>query len=375
MSVETEHRTNRIDRFLKLMQDRGASDLHLSAGRPPMLRLSGRIEPIRYRVLDDRDFENLMRPVTPPELWSRYRATGDMDFAYEVPGLARFRVNLFQQERGMGAVFRIIPSKILTLDDLKLPRVLRRLTRLNSGLVLVTGPTGSGKSTTLAAMIHEMNQKRPMHFITIEDPIEFVHQNQQSVISHREIGAHAPSFSHALRMALREDPDAVLVGEMRDVETIGIALNAADTGLLVFGTLHTNSASKTVDRIVSVFPASRIDEIRGVLSSVIQGIVAQQLLPRKGGGRVAAVEVLLRNPALSSAIREGKTHQIPDVISGGRKVGMVAMDDSLKKLVEAGTADPLDGLEKALDKDTFRKWLQGRGDAVPEDVDASKLPG
>ncbi|MEM9290226.1 MAG: type IV pilus twitching motility protein PilT [Acidobacteriota bacterium] len=372
-TTTTEAKGHRIDRFLQLMSDRGASDLHLSVGRPPMLRKSGRIDTVRYRILDDRDFTGLLKPIAKPELWERYQQTGDVDFAHEVPGLARFRVNLFRQHRGMGAVFRIIPSKIMTLDELGMPAALRQLGALDSGLVLVTGPTGSGKSTTLAALIHDMNHTRSLHFITIEDPIEFTHHNQRSLISQREIGTHADSFSHALKMALREDPDVILVGEMRDLETIEIALNAADTGLLVLGTLHTNSAAKTVDRIVSVFPSTRADGVRGILGSVIQGIVAQQLLPRKGGGRVAAVELLLGTPALSSVIREGKSHSIPDVIQSGKKMGMVAMDDSLKQLVEQGKAEGTDALEKALDKDTFRRWLKERGDDVPDDVDESQL--
>jgi twitching motility protein PilT len=359
---------HRIDRFLILMADRGASDLHLSSGRPPMLRLSGRVEPVRYRVLDDRDFTGLLQPITPEPLWRHFQQVGDVDFAYAVAGLARFRVNLFRQERGMGAVFRIIPSQILTLEELRMPAAIGKLAEMESGLVLVTGPTGSGKSTTLAALIHEMNQRRPLHFITIEDPIEFVHESRTSLISQREIGTHAPSFASALRMALREDPDVILVGEMRDLETIEIALAAADTGLLVLGTLHTNSAAKTVDRIVSVFPANRVDEIRGTLSSVVRGIVAQQLLPRLDSGRVAAVELLLGTPTLVSSIREGKSHMIPDIINGGKRLGMVAMDDSLRELVEGRLVAGVDALEKAIDKDSFHRWLAERGEDVPEDV-------
>ncbi len=368
MTIGPERPVQRIDRFLRLMADRGASDLHLSTGRAPMLRLSGRIEAIRYRVIDEQDFHGLLQPITPPELWRRFGERGDMDFAYEVPGLARFRVNLFRQHRGPGAVFRIIPTKILTLEQLGTPMGVRRLSRLDAGLVLVTGPTGSGKSTTLAALIHEMNTTRNLHFLTIEDPIEFVHENRRSLVSQREIGAHAPSFAEALRMALREDPNVILVGEMRDLETIEIALAAANTGLLVLGTLHTNSAAKTIDRIVSVFPASRMDEVRGLLAGAIRGIVAQQLLPRKVGGRVAAFELLLATPALKSSIREGKTHQIPDVIAGGRKLGMVGMDDTLRSLVERDVVEGRSALEKAIDKDVFRRWLRERGTPVDDDV-------
>jgi twitching motility protein PilT len=366
---QTAAAARRIDRFLKLTADRGASDLHISCGRPPMLRRSGRLEAVRYRVIDERDFEVLMKPATPEVIWSQFEERGDADFAYEVEGLARFRVNLFRQQRGSGAVFRLIPSQIMTLTDLGLPDSLRTLLDLKAGLVLVTGPTGSGKSTTLAAILHEINQHRPLHFVTIEDPIEFVHENHRCLISQRELGTHTPSFAHALRMALREDPDAILVGEMRDLETIEIALGAADTGLLVFGTLHTNSAAKTIDRLVSVFPASRSDEVRGVLSSVTRGIVAQQLLPRKEGGRVAAVELLLTTPALVSSIREGKSHQIPDIISGGKKLGMVAMDESLRNLVEQDIVEPQDALDKALDKDSMRRFLKERGADLAADLE------
>ncbi len=360
--------SNMIDRFLRLMNDRGASDLHLSVGRPPLFRLSGRIEPIRYRVLTDDDFVRLMRPTAPERIWKSYLEEGDADFAYEVPDLARFRVNIFKQERGMGAVFRIIPTKIMTIEQLRLPSSVHRLTKLRGGLVLVTGPTGSGKSTTLAAIIHEMNQHRAMHFVTIEDPIEFVHDNRMSLVSQREIGPHSRNFSNALRAAVREDPDCILVGEMRDLETIEMALSAAETGLLVFGTLHTNSAAKTVDRIINVFPSDKQDGVRLALSSIVKAILSQQLLRRKGGGRVAAVEVMFGAPALSALIREGKTHQISNFIGQGKSRGMVGMDDSLKKLVEEGLIDPGAALEKALDKDVIRKWLKERGDTVPDDV-------
>ncbi|MCB9777245.1 MAG: type IV pilus twitching motility protein PilT [Alphaproteobacteria bacterium] len=343
------------------MNDRGASDLHLSVGRPPIFRTSGRLEPIRYRILDDGDYDRLIQPITPDHLWKSYVECGDADFAYEVPGLARFRVNLFKQHRGRGAVFRIIPTKIMTLDQLGLPGSIRRLTRLEGGLVLVTGPTGSGKSTTLAAIIHDMNQRRPMHFVTIEDPIEFVHENQAALVSQREIGPNSRSFSKALKAAVREDPDCILVGEMRDLETIEMALSAAETGLLVFGTLHTNSAAKTIDRIINVFPTDRQDGVRGVLSSVVKGILAQQLLRRKGGGRIAAVEVMFGSPSLSSLIREGKTHQIPGYISQNKKRGMIPMDESLRTLVNEEMVDPEAALEKALDKDEMRRWLKQRG--------------
>ena len=278
-------------------------------------------------------------------------------------------MNIFQQQRGPSAVFRIIPNKLITLEELKMPESVGKLTNTPSGLVLVTGPTGSGKSTTLAAVLHEINLSRQLHVLTIEDPIEFVHKNRRCLFSQKEIGTHSRSFSEALRMALREDPDVILIGEMRDRETVEIALNAADTGLLVFGTLHTNSAAKTVDRIISVFPASRAEEVRGLLANGLRAIVAQQLLNRIGGGRIAAVEVLLATQALSSTIREGKTHQIGDIISSGKRSGMVSMDDSLIQLVETKVIEPQQALEKAIDKDAMRRWLKKYGSEVPEDVE------
>ncbi len=351
----------RIDRFLRLMNDRGASDMHLVVGRPPLLRESGRIVPVRYHVIGEADFVRLLKPVTPPEMWESFVAHGDLDYAYEVPGLARFRVNLFRQERGSAAVFRIIPTKVLTLDQLGMPPAVRSLAYADSGLILVTGPTGSGKSTTLSAIIHEMNCERGLHIITIEDPLEFVHANRRALVSQREVGTHSKGFRAALRAAVREDPDCILVGEMRDLETISMALSAAETGLLVFGTLHTNSAAKTMDRIINVFPAERQDGVRRALSSVIRGVLAQQLLRRKGGGRVAAVEVMLQAPGLQALIREGKTHQLGGFIQQGIARGMVTMDASLRRLVEEDAVDPAAALEKALAKDEMRQWLEEQG--------------
>jgi twitching motility protein PilT len=351
----------RVDRFLRLMTDRGASDLHLSVGRPPMLRSSGRLEPVRYRTIDEADFTDLLSAVTPEDQWARYTESGDADFAYEVEGLARFRVNLSRQQRGGCAVFRIIPARIMSFELLGLPSALRRVTSLRSGLFLVTGPTGSGKSTTLAAIIREIHLARPLHFVTLEDPIEFVYERGAGLMSQREIGRHSESFEIALRAAIREDPDAILVGELRDAETIRLALEAAELGVLVFGTLHTNSAARTVDRILGVFPADQQDGARNTLAAVLRGVVAQQLVPRIGGGRVAAIEILFHLPALSSLIREGKTHQIPGLIQVGRKIGMVGMDDALKTLIERGQITPAAAIDKAIDKDALRTWLSGRG--------------
>jgi twitching motility protein PilT len=359
--MTTDPNENRIARFFRMMKDWGASDMHLSVGRPPMFRISGKIDAIRYRTLTDGDFRTLVEPITPPHIWAQFEATGDVDFAYELPGVSRFRVNLFRQERGMGGVFRNLASNLVSLAKLNLPESMSKLVNLRSGLVVVTGPTGSGKSTTLAAVISEINQRYPMHIITVEDPIEFVHPNKRSLISQRELSAHTESFASALRAAARENPDAVLVGEMRDLETIRLALEAAETGILVFGTLHTNSAAKTIDRLIGVFPTEEQTGVRNTISNTLRAVVAQQLLRKKIGGRVAAVEILFGNQALSSMIREGKTFQIPGVIAGGKAEGMVGMDESLQRLVEDGVVEGIDALEKAVEKDTFRDWLKSKG--------------
>lgn len=351
----------KIDRFLKLMNDRGASDFHLTVGRPPMLRISGAIETIRYRTLSEGDFADLVKPVTPERLWDEWSTGGDADYSYEIPGVARYRVNLFRQQRGAGAVFRIIPSKIMTIEQLSLPQQVRRIAQLRSGLVLVTGPTGSGKSTTLAAIIDLINETRDLHIITIEDPVEFVHPNKRCLVHQREIGSHAKSFAEALKAAGREDPDIVLVGEMRDLETISMALAAAEKGTLVFGTLHTNNAAKTMDRIINVFPAGEQEGIRTVLGETIRAVVAQQLLPRIGGGRVAALEILFGSPALGNIIREGKTPQITSMIQVGVKEGMIDMDSSIRKHFEDGKITARAAYDKAIDKEAFRPLIEKEG--------------
>ncbi|HEU0012210.1 MAG TPA: type IV pilus twitching motility protein PilT, partial [Longimicrobium sp.] len=316
-----------IDQFLRVLVQQGGSDLHLSCGSPPVMRLHGHLQRIKFRDLTEQDMQALLFEMLRPEQKERYTATSDLDFAYEIPGLARFRGNLFRQHRGPGAVFRVIPSKVLSADELKLPEAIRGFARLNRGLVLVTGPTGSGKSTTLAALIDFINETRPDHILSIEDPIEFVHQNKKGLVNQREVGPHTASFASALRAALREDPDVILVGELRDPETISLALTAAETGHLVFGTLHTNSAAKTVDRIIDSFPGELQAQVRAMLSESLRGVVAQQLLRRKGGqGRVAAHEILVGTPAVANLIREGKTFQIPSIIQTGKKDGMVLMD-------------------------------------------------
>jgi twitching motility protein PilT len=349
----------KIDRFLRLMADRGASDFHLTVGRPPMLRSSGSMETIRFRMISESDFRELLEPITTPAIWKTFLETGDADYAYEIPGKSRYRVNMFQQQRGSGAVFRVIPTKIMTIDQLGLPEQVRRIAAIRSGLVLVTGPTGSGKSTTLAAIIDLINETRGLHIITIEDPIEFVHPNKKCLIHQREVGAHARSFSEALKSAGREDPDLVLVGEMRDLDTISMALSAAEKGTLVFGTLHTNNAAKTMDRIISVFPAPEQEGIRNVLGETIRAVLAQQLLPKIGGGRVAALEILFSSPAIGNMIREGKTPQITSAIQTGVREGMVDMDTSIRRLYNDGKISGRSAYDKAIDKEQF-KDIEGK---------------
>lgn len=348
----------RIDRFLRLMNDRGASDFHLTVGRPPMVRASGSMETIRYRMISEMDFTELLQPITPEGLWQSFLQTGDIDFSYEIPGLSRYRVNLFRQQRGAGAVFRVIPTKIMTIEQLGLPEQIRRVANMRSGLVLVTGPTGSGKSTTLAAIIDQINETRGLHIITIEDPIEFVHPNKKCLIHQREIGTHAKSFSEALKAAGREDPDLILVGEMRDLDTISMALSAAEKGTLVFGTLHTNNAAKTMDRIISVFPASEQEGIRNVLGETVRAVVAQQLMPKVGGGRVAALEILFSSPAIGNMIREGKTSQITSAIQTGMREGMIDMDSSIKRLLQEKKITARAAYDKAIDKEQFKAEVE-----------------
>src|SRR5207253_7248274 len=318
----------------------------------------GSMEPIRYRVLGQRDFiEMLEPPVTPQRVWDDFLKTGDADYSYEIPGVARYRVNLFRQQRGAGAVFRIIPTKIMTIEQLGLPDQIRRVAQMKSGLVLVTGPTGSGKSTTLAAIVDLVNETRSLHIITIEDPIEFVHPNKKCLIHQREIGSHAKSFAEALKAAGREDPDLILVGEMRDLETIQMALSAAERGTLVFGTLHTNNAAKTMDRIISVFPAGEQEGIRNVLGETIRAVVAQQLLPKTGGGRIAALEILFASPAVGNMVREGKTSQITSSIQTGSREGMIDMDSSIRKLFDEEKISARAAYDKAIDKEQFKDAL------------------
>jgi twitching motility protein PilT len=357
--MATESR--RMDRFLRLMNDRGASDFHLTVGRPPMLRVSGEMQQVRYRTLTEADFADLITSIAPAEPWQEFQRTGDADFAYEVAGLARFRVNLFRQQRGSGAVFRVIPSRILTVDQLGLPVQLRRLAEIRNGLVVVTGPTGSGKSTTLAALVDLINSTKSYHIITIEEPIEFVHTSRRCLIHQREVGRHARSFAEALRVAGREDPDLILVGEMRDPETISMALEAAEKGTIVFGTLHTNSAVKTVDRIVNAYPSDEQTAVRNILGDSLRAVVAQQLLPKVDGGRVAAVEILFCSPATANIIREGRTPQLTSILQTGSAKGMVDMDSSIAGLLKKGVVSADAAFDKAIDKEAMREFIEELG--------------
>jgi twitching motility protein PilT len=365
--------TNRIDRFLAVLPKRNGSDLHLSVGSAPVLRIDGDLERVRYRSLTEGDFYNLVGPVAPPRIWKQYSETGDVDFAYQMGADARFRVNLFRQERGSGAVFRLIPARVPTVEELDLPQPVADLAAASRGLVLVTGPTGSGKSTTLAAILDRVNRRFAKHVVTIEDPIEFVHTNDRSIFTQREIGPDVTSFAEGVKAAIREDPDCLLVGEMRDLETMRMALTAAETGLLVFATLHTNSAAKAVDRIIDAFPASEQEQIRIVLAESLRAVVAQQLLRKKGSGRVPAFEILLGSSALSNAIREAKVSQINNQIQTGRSRGMISMDQSLLELVRTGAVKGEAAFERSFDRESFRSALDGLRREIG-DLDGGDLP-
>jgi twitching motility protein PilT len=351
-----------IDGLLKYLVQAEGSDLHLRVGEPPLIRLHGEL-----KRLDDKPklvpplVEAMLNGIMPDRNYVEYRDTNDTDFAYEIDGVARFRANAFRDHHGAGGVFRVIPAKVATVEELGVTPEVQKLCFLTKGLVLVTGPTGSGKSTTLGGLIDLVNRSRNDHVITIEDPIEFVHVNKKCVITQRQVGLHTGSFKHALRAALREDPDVVLIGELRDLETISIAIETAETGHLVFGTLHTTTAVGTIDRVIDQFPADRQEQIRVMLADSLKGVISQTLCKKIGGGRVAAREILLTIPAVSNLIREGKAFQIPSVMQTSRKLGMIQLGDVLIDLVDQGLVEPQEAYMKSTDKNAFMTMLKTRG--------------
>jgi twitching motility protein PilT len=354
----------KIDAFFQLMHDHKASDLHLVSGQQPVIRIRGDLERIKYDVLNNDSLKVLLYEITPEHKIKQFEESGDVDFAYEIPGLARYRANYFQQKYGVAAVFREIPNTITTCAQLGMPSVVAKLAMLPRGLVLVTGPTGSGKSTTLAAIIDEANRLRKDHIITVEDPIEFVHKSQGCIINHREVGIHTKSFSAALRGALREDPDIIMVGEMRDLETTSLAVEAASTGHLVFATVHTTSAVKTVDRIVEIFPESEQLQIRSSLADGLRAVVSQVIFKRVDNakmdtnGRCVALEILIANSAVRNLIREHKTYQIPSMMQAGKRYGMQMLDDAIMDLYNRGWISGEDAYLKANEKGRFRPLLK-----------------
>lgn len=342
-----------IAQLLSFGVKNGASDMHLSAGVPPMIRVDGDVRRINLPSMEHKEVHDMMYDIMNDKQRKNYEENLECDFSFEIPGLARFRVNAFVQNRGAGAVFRTIPSDILTLEQLGAPDIFKQLAKTPRGVVLVTGPTGSGKSTTLAAMINYINESDPGHILTLEDPIEFVHTPKKCLINQREVHRDTLSFANALRSALREDPDVILVGEMRDLETIRLALSAAETGHVVFGTLHTSSAAKTVDRIVDVFPADEKDMIRTMLSESLKAVISQQLMKKVGGGRIAAHEILVTTPAIRNLIRENKVAQMYSAIQTGTQHGMQTLDQCLKKLLNEGLITREAARSKAANKEQF----------------------
>jgi twitching motility protein PilT len=354
-----------LDQFLSVIVKHGGSDLHIGVGQPPKMRMHGDIMPIRADPVTHEEATQMMSEISGPHNWEIFEQRGDLDFAYEMDEASRFRSNYFKQSNGYGAVFRLIPTKIATLEQLGIPLVVREFANLRGGLVLVTGPTGSGKTTTQAALIDYINRNFSKHVVTIEEPIEFVHDNKRSTITQREVPGNSTSFAAALKAALRQDTDIVLVGEMRDLETISLALTAAETGLLVFGTLHTNNARKTVDRMVDVFPADRQPQARAMLANSLRGVVAQLLLKRADRpGRIAVNEILISNAAVAAIIREGATQKLQDVIVSGRAQGMQFMDDTIWALLEKGIVSPHEAFMKAIDKGRFKPFLSAEEEAL-----------
>jgi len=362
-SSQYEAAEQRLGKLLRALVQSGSSDLHLRVGEPPLFRTHGEIkrQPGGGAALSVNDLELLVLSIMPERNRGEWKETGDTDFAYEISGVARFRVNAARDRKGPVAVFRVIPAKVVTVEEMGLSEEVQKLCYLKKGLVLITGPTGSGKSTTLCALIDLINRTRTDHIITIEDPIEFVHENKRCLITQRQVHVHTDSFKSALRAALREDPDIVLVGEMRDLETIAIAIETAETGHLVFGTLHTTNASSTVDRMIDQFPADRQAQIRVMLSESLKGVISQTLCKKVGGGRVAAREILLTTPAISNLIREGKTFQIPSIIQTSKKLGMLTLNDALLELVEKKAVEPDEAYMRSVEKSGLAASLKAKG--------------
>jgi twitching motility protein PilT len=372
---ESEHQA--MERLLRLLVDAGGSDLHMRVGEPPILRNSGEMVRIEGQSkLDAATLEALVASIMPDRNKKEFAETNDTDFAYEIAGVARFRANVLRDRKGAAAVFRVIPSTIVTAEQLGLTQEVQNLCYLTKGLVLVTGPTGSGKSTTLCALVDLVNRSRSDHVITIEDPIEFVHENKNCIVTQRQVGVHTGSFKAALRAALREDPDIILVGELRDLETVGIAIETAETGHLVFGTLHTTTAASTIDRIIDQFPADRQEQVRTMLSESLKGVISQVLCKKIGGGRVAAWEILLVTPAVSNLIREGKTFQIMSIMQTSKRLGMITMNDALLELVEQRQVEPKEAYMRSVDKGAFVNALKAKGfDTSFVEADPTVAPG
>jgi twitching motility protein PilT len=356
-----------IDEFLQIVVRQEASDLHIAEGEPPKIRIHGDIMAIRDEPISHDEATQMLSEICGPHDWEIFEQHGDLDFAYQMDEHSRFRTNYFKQSEGYAAAFRMIPTKISTLEELGIPKVVKEFAYLRGGLVLVTGPTGSGKTTTQAALVDFINENFSKHVVTIEEPIEFVHENKQSIITQREVPTDSTSFAGGLKASLRQDADIVLVGEMRDLETIALALTAAETGLLVFGTLHTNNARKTVDRMVDAFPADRQPQARAMLANSLRGVVAQLLLKRSDrAGRIAVNEILIANAAVAAIIREGATHKLQDIIVSGRAQGMQFMDDAIWALLEKGIVSPHEAFMKAIDKSRFKPFLSTEEEALAD---------
>jgi twitching motility protein PilT len=359
-SAAADRARGKLDLLLRELASSAASDLHLRSGQPPVYRRHGELVRTEAPALEPPQLEAMLHAIMSPTITQEFADNSDADWAYEIEGVARFRCNAGRDRFGPFAVFRVIPTTVPTADELGLSREVQNLCYLTKGLVVVTGPTGSGKSTTLAAMVDLINRTRTDHILTIEDPIEFVHQSKSCLVTQRQVGVHTKSFKGALRAALREDPDVVLVGEMRDLETVSIAIETAETGHLVFGTLHTTTAASTIDRIIDQFAADRQSQVRVMLSESLRGVIAQTLCKKKGGGRVAAREILLSIPAVSNLIREGKTFQIPSIMQTNKRAGMVTLNDNLVELVDEGLVEPQEAYMKAVDKSSFAAMLKAK---------------